>query len=186
LSSTSPTERLMAGSLSKNHLSIVGSLYEQPLRLTAIGKAVGLDNSYASRLLKELEGHDLVRRLDSGYALTPLGANTFARIVEPGWAHKARRFLIMMLDLLDKVGVVSVRELCQRVTADLNVAPTVAERLVTRSLGELESTGRLSVQGDLVSLKATPFATAKVFEEIKTATLVRPQRTAKDPVLADH
>lgn len=179
LASVGPTERLMVGSLGKNQLTVVGSLYEQPLRLAAISNAVSLDNSYVSRLLKELEGVGIVQRLGAGYALTPLGANTYARIVEPSWAHKARRFLIVMLELLDRVGSASVRALCERVAADLNVQPMVAEKLVTRSLVELESAGRLSVQGDLVSLKATPFA---IVEMMARATFTP---APKDLVLTD-
>ena len=182
-SSSSSTERVMSGDLAnrhgKNHARVIASLYDRPLKLTAISKEVRLDRSYTCRILQDLERSDIVQELGGGgYALTSAGIDAYSRIAEPGWTHKARRFLVVMLESLDAVGTFSRRLLCQKVRDELNVPLEVADRLVARSLSELETQGRLSITDDSVALKATPFAIAKAFEEIQASPARIPQPAA--------
>jgi DNA-binding MarR family transcriptional regulator len=183
-SSSSSTERLISSypDFGKNHVRVIASLYERPLRPIAISKEAGLDPAYTNRILKDLERSEIVQRVGQGYGLTPAGVNACARIVEPGWAHKARRFFVVMLESLDRIGTFSRRALCQKVSEELIVSSEVAEHLVTRSLSELEVKGRLLICQDLVTLKGSPFATAEAVEEIHARITSLPQQRRPTPI----
>jgi DNA-binding MarR family transcriptional regulator len=165
--SSSSAERALA-QLGRNHLSVIAALYDHPLQLRKICEETAIrDRSYASRLLQSLEDSHLVERMGKeGYKLTPAGIRAYSRSVEPGWTYKARRLLLLVLDRLDKTGRSSRSSLNKQVANELNLPDNVAERLVGRTLEELQVTGRLRIEGDsLVSLMVNECALSGMLRE---------------------
>jgi len=169
--SSTTAERLISGEvpapLGKNQLRVVDYLYDRPARPVEIADETNLDSSYVSRLLKELETAEIVRRAGPNYALTSAGIRAYAKLVEPGWAHKARRYLLLMVERLDTVGTFSRCDLAKAVALDLNISPDVADRLVSRTLEELKAKGRLSIEDDRVLVQPTAFAVLETFRSLQ-------------------